>query len=487
MHSMKRQSRKGLVGSLIATAILASGCAVGSGSSDKAGGSGEPVVLRMASTYGDLGDLPAIQYFIDRVKKLSGGQVRLDVVHQWGEFASDAEQQVVRAVSNGEVDLAWAGTRVFDTLGVESFQALTAPMLVDSYALEDAVIGSGITDQMMRGLDDAGVVGLGVLADGLRKPIGVTAPLLRPADWRGISFGTLRSDGQVEAIQALGAAPVQVLGPNREKELENGTIQGFEFNLYNYRDPKWVGLAPYVTANVNLWPQMDVLIADPERLDALTSDERGWLLEAADDAADRSAALANRDDDSMSVTCETGARFADASEVDLVAFHDAFSPVFAKLQQDPETKTYIDQIQVLKQSTTPEPALAIPSGCTGKAPEQLAASQGSAPAYLNGTYRYTITKKDVIDHDQGDPADYPTTNTLTLEGGKFSLRGPHGGLSGTYTVENDQITFEISEFEAVNTFTFSVDDDGDLQLTPGPSMDPGDAFEFSVHPWTRIR
>ena len=84
-----------------------------------------------------------------------------------------------------EVDLGWVGTRVFDTLGVKSFQALTAPMLVDSYALENAVIESGITEEMMEGLDELGVVGLGVLPDGLRKPIGVTGPILGPADWRG--------------------------------------------------------------------------------------------------------------------------------------------------------------------------------------------------------------------------------------------------------------------------------------------------------------
>ena len=93
-----------------------------------------------------------------------------------GGLAPDAEQQVVRDVSAGEIDLGWVGTRVFDTLDVKSFQALTAPMLVDSYALENAVIESGITEEMLDRLDDLGVVGLGVLPDGLRKPIGVTDP-----------------------------------------------------------------------------------------------------------------------------------------------------------------------------------------------------------------------------------------------------------------------------------------------------------------------
>ena len=125
-----------------------------------------------------------------------------------------------------DVDLGWVGTRVFDTMGVKSFQALTAPMLVDSYALENAVIESGITDQMMEGLDELDVVGLAVLADGLRKPIGVTAPILGPADWRGITFGTLRSNGQAEAIRALGATPAQIFGSEREEALAQGHDPG---------------------------------------------------------------------------------------------------------------------------------------------------------------------------------------------------------------------------------------------------------------------
>jgi TRAP-type C4-dicarboxylate transport system substrate-binding protein len=490
MHTMKRQGRLALLASIVVTTVLATSCAGDTGGSgDKAGGAGEPVVLQMANFHAGLDQLPAVAHFVDRVEELSGGEVRIEVIDAWGDFAPGVEQQLVQSVSAGEVDLGWVGTRVFDTLGVKSFQALTAPMLIDSYALQDAVIRSGITEEMVTALDEVGVVGLGVLADGLRKPIGVDGPIVGAADWQDISFGSLGSEGQERAIQALGATPAEVIGPYREEAIADDAIQGFEFSLFFYRNPMWVGLAPYVTANVNLWPQMDVLIADPARLEELTNEQRGWLQQAADAAASRSAALADTDAQSIKIVCDTGARFAEASEADLAALQEAFSPVYAALGQDPETKAFIEQIQALKESATPE-ALTIPAGCTGKAPE-LAAGKGSAPAYLNGIYRYTITKEDVIEHDMGDPADYPSTNTVTLDDGRFSLRGVgplgHGGFSGNYTVEKNRITFEVPEYGETTIWTFFVDDHGDLHLTPVLPMDPGTAFEFSVHPWTRIR
>ena len=484
MYSMKREGRLALLGFVVVVAMVTTSCSTGSGG-DKAGGSGEPVVLRMATVNGDLDFTPQIKYFVNRVGELSEGKLRIKIAYEVGSFAADAEPEVVRGVAGGKFDLGFVGTHVFESLGVDSFQALTTPMLIDSYALEGAVIESGITDQMMQGLDDVGVTGLGTMAGALRKPIAVERPLLGPEDWRGITFGIFKSEGQEHAIRAL-ATPLQVIGDARDKALQNGSIDGFESSLLAYQLNGQADAAPYVTANVNLWPQTLAVFANPDLLADLTDEQRAWLQQAADAAADRSAALADTDAQSINMVCDAGARFAEATETDVVALQDAFAPVYAALGRDPQTKAYIEQIQALKQSTTPEAALTIPTGCTGKAPEQLTASQGSAPAYLNGIYRYTITKQDVIKHDMGDPADYPTTNTVTLDGGEFSIRGPRGGFSGTYTVEDDKITFEVPEYEARNTWTFSVDDDGDLHLTPVQPMDPGDAFEFSVHPWTRI-
>jgi TRAP-type transport system periplasmic protein len=486
MDGMKNRSR---LAALVLAAIVALAAAAcgggGGGGEDKAGGAGAPVVLELANTGGSIDQTPAVEYFVNRAEELSGGNVRIEVVDQWAEFASDAEQQVVRDVAANEVDLGWVGTRVFDTMRVTSFQALTAPMLIDSYALEHAVIESGITEQMMEGLDELEVVGLSVLADGLRRPIGVTAPILSPADWRGITFGTLRSNGQAEAIRALGATPAQIFGSEREQALGKGTIQGFEFSTWLYSNPKWPHLAPYVTANVILWPQMDVLLANPARLEALTGEQRGWLEEAARDAAARSAALADKDARALGVACASGARFAEASEADRAVLEAAFAPVYASLEQHPETKAFIERIRALKESTHAEPVLSIPAECTGQAPEQAAAGTGNAPAYLNGTYRMVLTRADAEKVGDPEAEEFPVVETITLKDGELE-GGCFGASGGTYWVEDDRITFDSVEYDPNVTVTFAVDDQGNLELTPVPPIDPGTAFQCFYKPWTKI-
>jgi TRAP-type transport system periplasmic protein len=482
MRWMRGRARLATVALAVIAAVVVGGCS-GGGSGDKAGGSGEPVVLRMANAYGDLQTAPVIEYFVSQVKERSGGNVRVQVASTWGDYADDAEQQVVRGVAAGKVDLGWAGARVFDTIGVTSFQALQAPMLIDSYSLEQAVVASDMPGQMLQGLDKVGVRGLGVLPDGLRRPIAVKHPVLGAGDWRGITFGTLKSQGQAQAIRSLGATPMEVFRRSRNQALLDGRLQGLEMDLFVYEHGGPVQPAPYVTANVTLWPQMDVLLANPDRLGRLTGQQRGWLQQAVQDAAGRSAALADRDAQSLKVACQSGARFANASRADLASLRNAFAPVYASLEQDPQTKAFIQRIQALKQSTSAGAPLAIPAGCTGKAPEHPAASTGTAPADLNGVYRYTITKKDAIAAGAGDDPDYPTTNTVWLQDGSFRASG---GLRATYSVTGHRITLDIPDFGYSLTFTFAADGKGNLHLTPVQPMDHGDAVLWSTKTWIKI-
>lgn len=139
----------GAVSAAFAALLLVPACGVAPGT--KAGGGPAPVTLRMADAYAALRYEPAVADFVTRLEKSSGGQLRVRVAHRWGNFAPDAEQQVVRAVAAGRVDLAWVGTRALDTLGVRDFRALDAPLLIDSYALEREVVASDVPGRMLKG------------------------------------------------------------------------------------------------------------------------------------------------------------------------------------------------------------------------------------------------------------------------------------------------------------------------------------------------
>jgi len=322
------------------------------------------VVLRMASTPSGPSDAPPVADFIQRVGVLSGGSVQIQVINQWGDYAPGAEAQVVRAVATGQVDLGWAGSRLFDTVGVPGFGALSAPMLIDSYPLENAVLKSTLPARMLAGLNRLNVTGLAVLGDVLRHPIAVHRPLLAPVGWLGLSIGTYRSGVQEQAIRVLGATPVVAFGPYRTHDLATAQIQGFELDVQRYVQFGLVASARYVTANVTMWPQFDVLFANPARLASLAPQQRAWLEQAAAGAARTSVPLvAGQNGPSIKQACAMGARFATATPADLAALRQSLAVVYQNLETDPQANAFLRQIQQLKKSTPSGAAPAIPAGC----------------------------------------------------------------------------------------------------------------------------
>jgi TRAP-type C4-dicarboxylate transport system substrate-binding protein len=490
---MRRRGLPALLAA-VAAAAVAVGCGSGAERANKAGGSAPPVVLRMADGYNPALELePAVAYFVRRVRQVSKGQLRIKVVDNWAGTRPEFEQQVVRAVAAGLADVGWVGTRIFDTLGVNSFQALTAPMLIDNYRLERTVIASDIPAQMLAGLDKVGVTGLGLLGDGLRKPISLRGPLLRPIDWRGIRFAVFRSRGQADAIHSLGARTTDIWGPALQDAVGERKIDGFEKHYFLWDlviDP---ASAPYVAANVNLWPETVALLANPQRLSKLSDSERAWLRQASADAAARSTSLFANEATQVRRLCNEGARFSNASTSDLAAMRAAFSPAYAHLEQDSQTRDFIARIEQLKQKTLPEPAVSIPPRCAGPAHANPAAQTGRLdPAVLDGVYRVALEDQEL--KAAGPLAafsrrSYGGVITMTLRNGRFRFhpRTPPE-CTGTYAVSAKIVRFRFDPqpyCQGVVNARWSLAG-GQLRLRVVSSTNPYDSLVWGGKPWKRI-
>src|SRR5215471_2399146 len=193
-----------LVVPLAVMAVLA-GC--GSSGFNKAGDSQarHPVVLTLANFNGQTGELDG---FASEVRRLSGGTMRIDIKYRWRFGQINYENGLIGDVRAGKADLGVVGSRAWGSVGVSSFDALTAPLLIDSYALQERVLRSPMIGQMLQGLRPLGLAGFGVLPGPLRKPLGITRPLLRPADYAGLKIGVQQSLVADATMRALGATPI---------------------------------------------------------------------------------------------------------------------------------------------------------------------------------------------------------------------------------------------------------------------------------------
>ena len=466
--------------SLLAVAALA-GC--GSQNSDRAGGA-KPVkakVLTMANVNGELGELAA---FNEAVGRVSGGRLKIKWLNEYGSGRDGiAEVNLIRDVSAGKADLGWAGTRVFDELGVPAFNPLHAPMLIDSYELEEKVLEDGLADPMLASLGELELQGIGVLPGPLRRPLG-KRPLRDPDDWAGDRIGSSGGEQIAAALRALGAT--------RVLESPHGTtegLDGFESHVAAVGDDHFQ--FPYLTGNLVLWARPLVLFAGPD----VSSDDLAVLRKAAKEAIPATIAVSRSlETEGLSEICPAKLEVVTASAGQLDGLRAAFGPVYDELERDPAASRAVTRIQELSRD----------SGSSVAEVRCPAAAKPSAGTIRPGTYRTVVTRGDANEHGMswssvvGEDPDPKALTTKTREYrlefteqgtfivGDVQLDGTATiGWEGRYSIYRDRITVTGNDGVKISA---RVKVDGDrLRFTdvqPGPNTP--EALTWGSKPFVKI-
>jgi TRAP-type C4-dicarboxylate transport system substrate-binding protein len=469
--------------SAVLAALLVAAC--GSSAGDKAGGqrASKPTVLTLANGNGDS---LALEPFAAAVRKRSGGTLEIVFKDRWRAGQPEYEANLIRDVKAGKADLGWAGTRAFDDVGVPAFDALHAPLLIDSLSLERKALESPLVPEMLGEMKAAGVAGLGILPGPLRRPLGVS-PLVRPQDYRGATVALQRSQVGERTLDALGAR-----GANLAASAPVDRYDGVEQQISSIAGNEYDKVAGHLTANVALWPRPVVLFANPKVLRGLDDRQRDALLGAP--RAALAATLAKEHDseaDAVGILCRRGVAFDTAGATDLAALRRAVQPVYDRLDRRPQTKAAIAKIQAMKGGAAPD-APACPA--TGTSPK------ASARTTLDGTYTLTTTRAEAA--KVMDPGDLVSENygrwRFRLDRGQMyytqASEGHKRWTRARYTVKGHTLTYTVTSYGGdaphqayertgeVFSFRWSRFHD---RLSLAPATGAASPPNFRMKPWRR--
>ena len=479
---------------LAAAALAMSGAACGGGS-DKSGGDAAPkTTLRMATmegrgaTYTD-----TVEEFTRQVEDLSGGELRIKII--WGgaggAYGPRAEQDVAGLVQSGKLVSALIPTRAWDELGVTSLQALQAPFLVSSDHLVEQIVQSELAEEMLTGLDKAGVVGLTLIPEGLRHPVSFARPFLTSADFAGAKIRSPLSNASYRLLEALGAKPVEICCDEFSQAVANGSITGAESAFILVGNLPWPGT---FTANITFYPKVNAIVMNKNAFNRLSDEHREILREAAAKTLRDTLRNAPSDADSAALYCRNGGTIAFASDADIAALEQAAQPVYEALEADPQTKELIKQIRRMKEQL---------SGARDPLPEACApASGGAVPTtpsgpepseFPEGVYRADLQPEDLIQKgmDQVTAHQIGGIRTLTFENGRWRdhTQGIAEDCVGPYSVEAGRISLhqDVAACGApAGNFVMSARwalEDGELRFF---DFRRGRPLEWGSKPWKKI-
>lgn len=411
---------------------------------DKAGGKSEgtPVVLTLAEHNYNAVEPDA---FAAAVERLSGGSLRIDVTNGYRFYDVDYERAMIADVRSGVFDLTHVGARAWDAAGVKSFNALVAPLLVDSYALERRVLESELVDPMLEGVEPLGLVGLAVIPAELRRPLGITRVLVRPADYNGARIG-IRPAGVADATfdslgaeaEGFGAIPGGLVG-----------FDGAESGVATIQGNRYDAGARALTANVVLWPRTGTIVMNRKAYDALTGDQQDVLRRAgAEIFEDVLRTVQEAERASLEEIC-SGSRLplVTASPAARAALRRAVQPVYDELERDSLTAELIEEIESMRDQ---QGAASEPLTCPRALP-------GTRPAVLDGLWRANVTREDLraagAQLEQLERAE--GSWTVEFEEGRWTARNLGSGhvYRGTYAVSGDVLRETVRSCNPANICT----------------------------------
>ena len=414
------------VASVVAVALAVAATACGGADADKSGGrsGGTPVVLTLAEHDADYGGLE----FASLVEKRSHGEIRIRVRDRWREDRVDFEGRTVADVRAGTVQLGVVGARVWDTLGVRSFQAILAPFLVDSLDLETRVLAGPIGARMLSGVTRSGVVGIATLPGPLARPFGYARPLVRRADYAGARLGLRPGMVEEATFRSLGANTRTYLS------LTGASREGAVVNLWVI-PPAYRGKT--LVSNLVFWPRPMTIVMNRRAFDALTPSQRGVLLDAAREAVKRRPAEVDRlERDALATICQ--GLFASLVRLpgeDVAALRAAVRSVYGELSRDPTTRKLIGEIKALRESRgATVDSIACPRPAATSAPE------------LEGVWLSSVSRAELLAAG-ASPAEamtYRGSASLELRSGHWVFHGDHTTVTGGYRVQGDVVRLTMA-------------------------------------------
>ena len=353
---MARALERRALGAVLTAAVLAAlaaGCSVSH--ADKAGGSrpAKPLVLTLAAHDDD----EAYSTFAAAVERLSHGAIAVKIIGNWGVTGDrrelDFERGIIGAVRAGKVQLGIVGVRIWDTLGVDAFQALVAPFLIDSLELERRAIESPLASRALAMVEQHGVVGIAVLPGRLRRPLGITRPLIGVEDYRGAKIGTRPGAIARRTFRALGAQPATYV-----PTLLSG-FDGAENDPLTIAENSYDEGARALTGNVVLWPKPQTIVMNRRAYDSLRPAQQRILRAAGREAVVPELERIIRDQRfGLTTLCAAKLHVVTATPADLAALRKAVGPVYDQLRRDPLTRRWIAEIVHVKATQMSRPDVA---------------------------------------------------------------------------------------------------------------------------------
>ncbi|MGH8051060.1 MAG: TRAP transporter substrate-binding protein [Arenimonas sp.] len=240
------------------------------------------------------------------------------------------ESEAIDMARFGAIDL----TRVY-TGGLNNAfpltRALCLPYVFDSVAHLRRAIDGKVGDEVLRGFEQRGLIGLAIYDSGARCFYNTRRAIHEPKDMTGLKLRVPPSDIFMELIRELGANPTPLAYGEVFSALQTHLIDGAENNIKSFHSSRQFEAARYWSQTEHSYAP-DVLVISKIRFDAMSASDQETLRRLAKESVTVMRELWDKTANESRKTLEE--QGVQMNDINAPAFRKAAEPVLREYRKD---------------------------------------------------------------------------------------------------------------------------------------------------------
>lgn len=326
----------GIVGSSFAFSFL---------SHSKGAGEREQLVLKLAHVLDQSHPVhQAMEFMADRLAEKSAGTMKIEIFPN-GQLGSETES--IEQLQRGAVAMVKTSAAAMEGY-IGEMALFGLPYLFRDEAHYWKTLDGDVGKELLNLGKNVGIKGLNYYESGSRSFYTIDKPILSPADLAGKKIRVMRSKMAMDLISQLGGAPTPIPFGELYTALQQGMVDGAENNPPTLDTSRHYEVAKHYSLDEHARIP-DMVLISPKIWDSLTSAQRRWVQEAADESVTFQRELWDRKtQESLERVATAGVQAGvQIYRPDKAPFQAKVAPLYRKYE-DTKIGEYIKRIQAIR-------------------------------------------------------------------------------------------------------------------------------------------
>lgn len=283
----------------------------------------------------------AVKYMSELLDKRSNGKYKIKV---FNKSALGTEKETLDQVKIGALEMNRVNISSLNSTCPKSLVP-TMPFLFDSIAHMRKSLDGPIGEEILKGCEDQGLVGLAFYDSGARS-IYAKKPVRTLADAKGLKIRVQQSELWVALVGAMGANATPMPTGEVYTALKTGLIDAAENNIPSYEGFKhYEAVKVYSHTEHSMAPEM--LVISKVVFDKMPKADQDLFRAAAKESvAFQRKKWDEQEAKALDIVVKAGAQIV--KDVDKASFKAAMAPVYAKFITTPDLQRLVKAVQDTK-------------------------------------------------------------------------------------------------------------------------------------------